>query len=29
MDEKMNFSEHVDVMIDKAFAMLRFIKRLS
>jgi hypothetical protein len=29
MDEKMNFSEHVDVIICKAFAMLRFIRRLS
>jgi hypothetical protein len=29
MDEKMNFSEHVDVMLGKAFAMLRFIRRLS
>jgi hypothetical protein len=29
MDEKMNFSEHVDVMVGKVFAMLRFIRRLS
>jgi hypothetical protein len=29
MDEKMNFSEYVDVMVGKAFAMLRFIRRLS
>jgi hypothetical protein len=29
MDEKMNFSEHVDVMVGKAFAMLGFIRRLS
>jgi hypothetical protein len=29
MDEKMNFSEQVDVMLDKAFAMLGFIRRLS
>jgi hypothetical protein len=29
MDEKMNFSEHVDVLVGKAFAMLRFIRRLS
>jgi hypothetical protein len=29
MDEKMNFSEHVNVMVGKAFAMLEFIIRLS
>jgi hypothetical protein len=29
MDERMTFSEHVDVMVTKAFAMLRFIRRLS
>jgi hypothetical protein len=29
MDEKMNFSEHVDVMVGKAFAMLGFIRCLS
>jgi hypothetical protein len=29
MDEKMTFSEHVDVMVAKAFAMLGFIRRLS
>jgi hypothetical protein len=29
MDEKMNFSEHVDVMVGKVFAMLGFIRRLS
>jgi hypothetical protein len=29
MDEKMTFSEHVDVMIANAFAMLGFIRRLS
>jgi hypothetical protein len=29
MDEKMNFSEHVDVMVGKDFAMLGFIRRLS
>jgi hypothetical protein len=29
MDEKMNFLEHVDVMVGKAFAMLGFIRRLS
>jgi hypothetical protein len=29
MDEKMNFSEHVDVMVGKAFAMQGFIRRLS
>jgi hypothetical protein len=28
MDEKMTFSEHVDVMVAKAFAMLGFIRRL-
>jgi hypothetical protein len=27
--EKMNFSEHVDVMVAKDFAMLGFIRRLS
>jgi hypothetical protein len=29
IDEKMNFSEHIDVMVGKAFAMLGFIRRLS
>jgi hypothetical protein len=29
MDEKMNFSEHVDVMVGKTFPMLGFIRRLS
>jgi hypothetical protein len=29
MDVKMNFSEHVDVMVGKAFVMLRLIRRLS
>jgi hypothetical protein len=29
MDEKMNFSEHVDVMVGKAFAILGFIRRHS
>jgi hypothetical protein len=29
MDEKKNFSEHVDVMVGKAFAMLGFIRGLS
>jgi hypothetical protein len=29
MDEKMTFSEHWDVIVAKAFAMLRFIRRLS
>jgi hypothetical protein len=29
MDGKMNFSEHVDVMVDKAFAMLGYTRRLS
>jgi hypothetical protein len=29
MDEKMTFSEHVDVRVAKAFAMLGFIRRLS
>jgi hypothetical protein len=29
IDEKMNFLEHVDVMVGKAFAMLGFIRRLS
>jgi hypothetical protein len=28
MDEKVTFSEHVDVMVAKAFAMLGFIRRL-
>jgi hypothetical protein len=28
MDEKMYFSEHVDVMVGKAFAMLGFIRRM-
>jgi hypothetical protein len=28
MDEKMNFSENVDVMVGKAFAMLGFIRSL-
>jgi hypothetical protein len=28
MDEKMTFSEHVDVMVAKALAMLGFIRRL-
>jgi hypothetical protein len=28
MDKKMTFSEHVDVMVAKAFAMLGFIRRL-
>jgi hypothetical protein len=28
MDEKMTFSEHVNVMVAKAFAMLGYIKRL-
>jgi hypothetical protein len=28
MDEKITFSEHVDVMVAKVFAMLGFIKRL-
>jgi hypothetical protein len=28
MDEKMTFSEHVNVMVAKAFAMLGFIRRL-
>jgi hypothetical protein len=26
MDEKMTFSEHLDVMVAKAFAMLGFIR---
>jgi hypothetical protein len=26
IDEKMNFSEHIDVMVGKAFAMLGFIR---
>jgi hypothetical protein len=29
MDEKMTFSERVDVMVAKTFAMLGFIRRLS
>jgi hypothetical protein len=29
MDKKMNFSEHVDVLVGKVFAMLEFIRRLS
>jgi hypothetical protein len=29
MDEKMTFSEHVDVMVPKKFAMLGFFRRLS
>jgi hypothetical protein len=29
MDEKMTFSEHVDVMVAKAFALPGFIRRLS
>jgi hypothetical protein len=29
MNEKMDFLEHVDVMIGKAFVMLQFIRRLS
>jgi hypothetical protein len=29
VDEKMTFSEHVNVMVAKAFAMLGFIRRLS
>jgi hypothetical protein len=29
MNEKMNFSEHVNVMVGKAFAMLGFIRRPS
>jgi hypothetical protein len=29
MDEKMNFSEHVDVMVGKAFAMVGFIRKIS
>jgi hypothetical protein len=28
MDEKMTFSEHMDVMVAKVFAMLGFIRRL-
>jgi hypothetical protein len=28
MDEKTTFSEHVDVMVANAFAMLGFIRRL-
>jgi hypothetical protein len=29
IDEKITFSEHVHVMVAKAFAMLAFIRRLS
>jgi hypothetical protein len=29
MNEKMIFSEHVDLMVGKTFAMLEFISRLS
>jgi hypothetical protein len=29
MDEKMKFSEHVDFMVGKAFALLGFNRRLS
>jgi hypothetical protein len=29
MDEKMNFSEHIEVMVGKFFALLGFIRRLS
>jgi hypothetical protein len=29
MDEKMTFSEHVDVMVAKVFAVLEIIRRLS
>jgi hypothetical protein len=29
MEEKMNFSEHIDVVVGKAIAMLGFIRRLS
>jgi hypothetical protein len=29
MDERMNISEHIDVMVGKTFAMMRFVKRLS
>jgi hypothetical protein len=29
MDEKMNFSEHIDVMVGKAFACWGLIRRLS
>jgi hypothetical protein len=29
IDKKMNFSEHEDVMVGKAFAMLGLIRRLS
>jgi hypothetical protein len=29
IDEKMTFSEHLDVMVAKAFAMLGFIRRFS
>jgi hypothetical protein len=29
MHEKMTFSEHVDVMVAKAFMMLGFIRRIS
>jgi hypothetical protein len=29
MNEKMNFSEHIDVMVGTAFAMLGFIRGMS
>jgi hypothetical protein len=29
MDRKVSFSEHIDVTLEKALAMLRFVKRLS
>jgi hypothetical protein len=29
IDERINFLEHIDVMVGKAFAMLGFIRRLS
>jgi hypothetical protein len=29
MDEKLNFLEHIDIMVGKAFAKLEFIRRLS
>jgi hypothetical protein len=29
MDKKMNFLEHIDIMVGKAFAMLGFIRSLS
>jgi hypothetical protein len=29
MDEKINFSKHVDVMVGKAFPMMGYIRRLS